>query len=326
MARFCIGRRGMGGLLAGLALPAAAQTRWSPDRPLRLVVPFAAGGPADIFGRLFAEALGAGLGQPVVLENRTGAGGLVGTDAVAKAAPDGLTLAFTGAGALAIAPAMPTRMPFDVFRDLAHLTLVVRVPEVLVVNAGGNAASLPDLVAAARARRGALSYGSAGVGSITHLASALFAKEAGIEAEHIPYRGIAPAVTDLLAGRIAWVIADVPVLQPHIESGALRPLAVTTAARVGGLPAVPTTAELGLPRVTSDNWYGLAVPAATPAPIRERLQEAALAALRAPELARSFAARGGEAAPMTTEETHAFLRAEMAKWAPLVREAGVESF
>ena len=333
MREAMFGRRGLAclalGATAALGVPAVhAQTaqRWTPDRPLRLVVPFAAGGPADIFGRIFAEALSTQLGQPAVIENRTGAGGLIGTDAVAKAAPDGYTLAFTGAGALAIAPAMPTRMPFDVFRDLAHLTMVVRVPEVLVVNARGSQTALQELVAAAKAKPGDLSYGSAGVGSITHLASALFAKEAGIRAEHIPYRGVAPAVTDLLAGRIAWVIADVPVLQPHIESGALKPLAVTTGRRVPTLQQVPTTAELGLPRVNSDNWYGLAVPSATPAPVQQRLQEAALAALRAPALVQTFAERGGEAAPMNTEETLTFLRAEGEKWAPLVREAGVESF
>ena len=328
-----IGRRGLARLTIAVTAALGARTvqaqtapGWTPDRPLRLVVPFAAGGPADIFGRLFAEALSPQLGQPVVIENRTGAGGLVGTDAAAKAAPDGYTLAFTGAGALAIAPAMPTPMPFDVFRGLAHLTLVVRVPEVLVVNARGGQAALQELIAAAKAKPGEFSYGSAGVGSITHLASALFAKEAGIQAEHIPYRGVAPAVTDLLAGRINWVIADVPVLQPHIESGALKPLAVTTGRRVPTLPEVRTTAELGLPRVNSDNWYGLAVPAATPAPVRQRLQDAALAALRSPELARTFAGRGGEAAPMSPEETLGFLRAEGEKWAPLVREAGVESF
>jgi tripartite-type tricarboxylate transporter receptor subunit TctC len=331
MAGWRVGRRGFGVAAGGALLGARTgwaqgAARWTPDRPLRLVVPFAAGGPADIFGRVFAEALSAQLGQPVVIENRTGAGGLIGTDAAAKAAPDGYTLAFTGTGALAIAPAMPTPMPFDVFRDMAHITLVVRVPEVLVVNPRGGQSTLQALVAAAKAKPGEFSYGSAGVGSITHLASALFAKEAGIRAEHIPYRGIAPAVTDLLAGRIAWAIADVPVLQPHIESGALKPLAVTTANRVPALPNVPTTAELGLPRVNSDNWYGLGVAAATPAPVRARLQEAALAALRSPALIKTFAERGGEAAPMSPEETVAFIREEGAKWAPLVRETGVESF
>ena len=316
-------------LAAACSLPAlrpAMAAGWSPDRPLRLIVPFAAGGPADIFGRLFAEALSRQLGQPVVIEKRTGAGGLVGTEAVARATPDGLTLGFTGPGALSIAPAMPQqRMPFDVERDLAHLTLVVRVPEVLVVNAASGPADLKALIAKAKARPGQMSYGSAGAGSLTHLASALFASAAGIEALHIPYRGAAPAATDLLAGRFDFMTADVPVLRPHIEAGALRPLAVTTAQRVAALPGVPTTAELGLPQVNSDNWYGLALPAATPAPIREALRTAALKALRDPALVQEFARQGGESAPMEPETYLDFLRAEAAKWGPIVRSTGAEA-
>ncbi len=304
---------------------AGAPAKWAPTRPLRLVVPFAAGGPADIFGRVFAEALAAQLGQPVVADNRTGAGGVIGTDAVAKAVADGHTLALTGPGALSIAPALPQRMPFDVYRDLAHLSLVVRVPEVLAVNPGSGHAALADLVSAAQAKPGGLSFGSAGVGSITHLAGALLAKETGMDVAHVPYRGIAPATTDLLAGRIAFVVADIPVLRPHIEAGALRPLAVTTARRIASLPQVPTTAELGFPRVVSDNWYGLAAPAGTPAPTLDRLRDATEAALRAPGLAREFERQGGEPAPLTGEAYLAFLRAEAAKWGPLVRETGAES-
>jgi tripartite-type tricarboxylate transporter receptor subunit TctC len=315
-------------LAAAALLPSfgAAAAGWRPDRAQRLVVPFAAGGPADIFGRIFAEALSRQLGQPVVIENRAGAGGLVGTDAVARAAADGLTLGFTGPGALSIAPAMPQqRMPVDVERDLLHLTLAVRVPEVLVVNAGSGPTGLPALIAAARARPGRLTYGSAGAGSITHLASALLCSAAGIEATHIPYRGAAPAATDLLAGRFDFMIADVPVLRPHIEGGALRPLAVTTAQRVASLPQVPTTAELGLPQVNSDNWYGLAVPAATPAAIRDALIAAAQAALRDPALVQEVARQGGEPAPMEMEAYRGFLRAEAAKWGEVVRLTGAES-
>jgi tripartite-type tricarboxylate transporter receptor subunit TctC len=323
-------------LAATLALPAlgmptlaprpAAAAGWMPDRPLRLIVPFAAGGPADIFGRVFAEALGRQLRQPVVVENRGGAGGLVGTDAAAKAPPDGLTLGFTGAGALSIAPAMPQQqMPFDIYRDLAHLTLVVRVPEVLVVNAKSDIADLPALIAQARAKRGEVTYGSAGAGSITHLAGALLASEAKFEAVHIPYRGVAPAATDLLAQRFTFLIADVPVMRPQIESGAFRALAVTTAKRVPALPQVPTTAELGLPRVNSDNWYGLAVAAATPAPVQEALREAAGRALRSPELEAEYRRQGGEPSPLAPEAYLDFLRAEAAKWAPIVKDSGATS-
>lgn len=327
--RRLLGAAGALGLLAaqGRAKDAAAQSAaWAPDRPVRLIVPFAAGGPADIFGRLFAEALARNLGQPVVVENRTGAGGVIGHDAVAKAAPDGATLGITGPGALSIAPALPRqRMPFDVYRDLVHLSLVVRVPEVVVVNARTGPRDLAGLIAAARARAGEVTYGSAGVGSITHLASALLASETGMEATHIPYRGAAPAATDLLGGRFTFMTADVPVLRPHLDSGDLRPLAVTTAHRVPALPEVPTTAELGFPRVNSDNWYGLAAPAGLPAPMRRRLEAAATAALRDPVLVQGFAAQGGEAAPMEGEEYLTFLRAEAMKWEPLVRQSGAES-
>ncbi|HWL79689.1 MAG TPA: tripartite tricarboxylate transporter substrate binding protein [Roseomonas sp.] len=318
-------------LAAGLALPAlraqaATSGGWVPSHPLKLVVPFAAGGPADIFGRIFAEALGKELGQPVVVENRGGAGGLVGTDAVAKSNPDGLTIGFTGPGALSIAPFMPQQqMPFDIYKDLAHLTLVVRVPEVLVVNAKSGPADLPALVKMAQDKSNAVSYGSAGAGSITHLAGALLASEAKFEALHIPYRGVAPATTDLLANRFTYLIADVPVLRPHIEAGVLRPLAVTTAQRVPSLPDVPTTAERGLPQVISDNWYGCAVPAATPASIREALREAAIRALRSEALVSEFQRQGGAPSPLEPEAYLDFLRAEAEKWGPLVRQSGAET-
>ena len=316
-------------LATTLALPAVrarAAEGWLPDRPVRMIVPFAAGGPADIFGRVFADALAKQLRQPVVVENRGGAGGLLGTDAVAKSAPDGATLGFTGPGALSIAPAMPQQqMPFDVYKDLAHLTLVVRVPEVLVVNAKSDIRDLAALVALAKKKPGSVNYGSAGVGSITHLASALLASEAKMEALHIPYRGVAPAATDLLSGRFTYIIADVPALRPHIEAGAFRPLAVTSARRVPSLPDVPTTAELGLPRVISDNWYGLALPAATPAQIREGMRNAATRALNSAELVQGFAAQGGEASPLAPEAYLDFLQAEAAKWGPLVKQSGAES-
>ncbi|MBE9607338.1 tripartite tricarboxylate transporter substrate binding protein [Acetobacteraceae bacterium H6797] len=303
-----------------------AWAAWSPDRPFKLIVPFAAGGPADIFGRIFAEALGKQLSQAVVVENRVGAGGLIGTDAVAKAAPDGFTLGLTGPGALSVAPALPQqKMPFDIYKDLAHLTLVARVPEVLVVNAASGPVDLPALIAKAKGKPGAVTYGSAGAGSLTHLASALFSMAAGLKTEHIPYRGAAPASTDLLAGRIDFMIADVPVLKPHIDAGAMRALAVTTAQRVSLLPTVATMGELGLAQVNSDNWYGLAVPAATPAETREALLKASQAALRDPKLLQDFARQAGQAAPLDPDSYVNFLRAETTKWGAVVRETGLEA-
>ena len=317
-------------LAAALSLPAIkavpAMAAWSPERPFRMIVPFAAGGPADIFGRIFAEALSKSLGQPVVVENRVGAGGLIGTDAVAKASPDGYTIGITGPGALSVAPAIPQqKMPFDIYKDLAHLTLVARVPEVLVVNAASGPADVPALVAKAKAKPGTVTFGSAGAGSLTHLASALFSMAAGLKTEHIPYRGAAPASTDLLAGRIDFMIADVPVLKPHIDAGAMRALAVTTAQRVSLLPNVPTTAELGLPTVNSDNWYGLALPAAAPAEVREALLKAAQTALRDPKLLQDFARQAGQAAPLDPDSYVNFLRAEATKWGAVVRETGLEA-
>jgi tripartite-type tricarboxylate transporter receptor subunit TctC len=308
---------------ATLARPALAQGY--PDRPVRLFIPFVAGGPADLLGRIFAEALGARLGQPVVAENRPGAGGVTALEAAARATPDGHTLVLPSTGGVAIAPAMPARMPLDVLTDLWYVTLVAKVPEAVAVNPASGIGTIPELAAMARGKEGGAVFGSAGVASITHLAPALLAKEAGFPVTHAPYRGIAPAVTDLLARRVDFVVADVPVLKPHVESGALRLLAITSGKRVASMPAVPTTAELGLPRVLSDNWYGLAAPAAVPAPVRARLLPAAAEALRDPVLAREYARVEAVPAPSTPEETLAFVRAETAKWAPLVRETGAAS-
>jgi tripartite-type tricarboxylate transporter receptor subunit TctC len=311
------------GFGAALARPALGQA--FPDRPVRLFIPFVAGGPADLLGRLFAEALGARLGQPVVPENRPGAGGVTALEAAARAAPDGHTLVLPSTGGLTIAPALPARMPLDVLADLWHPTLVARVPEAVAVHPASGIDGIPGLAALARGKEGGAVFGSAGVGSITHLAPALLAKEAGFPVTHVPYRGIAPAVTDLLARRVDFVVADVPVLKPHFETGALRALAVATGNRLASLPGVPTTAELGLPRVLSDNWYSLAAPVAVPAPVRARLLAAAADALRDPVLAREYARVEAIPAPLSPEETMAFLRAETAKWAPLVRETGAAS-
>lgn len=316
-----LARRSLLAVAASFGIPPHRARAWEPSRPLRLVVTFAAGGPADLFGRTLAEAMGRRLPQPVVVENRVGAGGVVGIEHVVRAAADGHTLALTGAGAIAIAPFRSPPPPFDPLADLAHLTLVVRVPEVLVVAAESPHADVATLVAAGRVRPNALAYGSAGVGSITHLAAALFAMEAGFQAIHVPYAGAAPAMTDVIARRVDFLIADVPVVLGPIRAGRLRALAVTTDRRVASLPEVPTMAEAGLPRVNSDNWYGLAAPAATPAEIRARLHRVAQEALADPQLREAFARAEGIPSPMSPEETLAFLRAEQAKWGPVVRAA-----
>lgn len=306
-------------LLAGLAMPALAQR--FPDRPIRMLIPFAAGGPADLLGRIFADALGQALGGTVVVEPRPGAGGATALEATARAAPDGHTLVLAGAGGLSVVPFLGP-MPIDVFRDLAHLTLVARVVQAIAVHPASGITDITSLVAAMRARPGGGTYGSAGVGSTTHLGAAMLAREAGFEATHVPYRGIAPALTDLIGRRVDFVIADLPALRGQVDAGALRLIALTTGARTPSMPPVPTTMELGLPRVNSDNWYSLAGPAALPAPLREALLTASATALRDARVVNEFARNGALAAPLSPEQTLDFIRSEQAKWAPLVRETG----
>jgi tripartite-type tricarboxylate transporter receptor subunit TctC len=293
-----------------------------PSKPVRLIVGFPAGGPADIFGRTFAHALGSGLGQAVVVENKSGVGGVLGMDAVAKAPPDGYTLGFNNQGSVAMAPFALASMPYNPQKDLALITTVVKVPEVVVVNPAVPVASLPELVAYAKANRGKINFGSAGAGGITHLACELLKAEAGVEILHVPYKGAAPAVNDLLGGQVQMGIFDVPVVLPHIRSGKLKALAVTSAKRATSLPEVPTTAEVGYPKVISDNWYGLVAPAGTPSAILKRIHEAAFAALNSPALVEQFAKVSGIPAPVTPEEYSAFLVEEQTRWGTILKAIG----
>ena len=310
-------------VLAVTALAALAVSAQSyPTKPVKLVVGFPAGGPADIFGRSFAQALGAALGQPVIVENKSGVGGVLGIDTVAKSAPDGYTLGFNNQGSVAMAPYAFSKMPFNPNKDLAFITTVVKVPEVVVVNPSLPVSSLPELIAYAKANPGKINVGSAGAGGITHLACELLKSEAKIDVVHVPYKGAAPAVSDLLGGQVQMGIFDVPVVLPHIRSGKFKALAVTSAKRAPSLPEVPTTGELGYPRVISDNWYGLVAPAATPGAVQKRIHEAAIAALRSPELVAQFAKVSGVPAPATQEEYVAFLGEEQRRWGTIIKAIG----
>ena len=295
-----------------------------PGKPLRIIVPFAAGGSADGVARILAQGMTAQLGQPVQVENRGGAGGIIGIDAVAKAGADGYTLGLGNATGMSAAQFMTDKMPFDSDRDLAHLTMVVRVPEVLVANARLGFANTAALVSYARANPGKLNYGSAGASSIIRLACELFKAEAGIDIVHVPYKGIGPAVVDLLAGQVQITIADVPAVLQQIRSGALKPLAITSAKRVPMLPDVPTMGEVGYPKVLSDNWYGLIAPAGTPPEVQKRLQAAAIAALQSADVAQQLTAQGALPAPGTSEEFRAAHRDEKAKWAPIVKANNIK--
>jgi len=299
---------------------AAAQSY--PSKPVRMIVPFPAGGPADIFGRGLAQAMGAELGQPVVIENIGGVGGVLGVDRALKSAPDGYTLAFNSGSTLSIAPYSFAKMPYDVKKDVALITLVVRVPEVLAVHPSLPVNSLAELVEHARKNPGKVNFGSAGGGSITHLAGELLKAEAKIDLVHVPYKGAAPAVNDLLGGQVQMGIFDVPILLGHVRSGKLKTLSVTSATRAPTLPDVPTTAEGRYPNVTSDNWYGLVAPAATPAEVQKKVHAAAVAALQSSSLREQYAKIGGIASPGTPQEYAAFLAAEQAKWSKVVAAIG----
>jgi tripartite-type tricarboxylate transporter receptor subunit TctC len=285
-------------------------------------VGFPAGGPADIFGRIFAQGLGANLGQTVIVENKSGVGGVLGIDSVAKAAPDGYTLGFNNQGSVAMAPYALSKMPFDPRRDLALITTVVKVPEVVVVNPSVPAKNLAELIAYAKANPGKVNFGSAGAGGITHLACELLKAEARVDILHVPYKGAAPAVNDLLGGQVQMGIFDVPVVLPHIRSGKFRALAVTSAKRAPSLPEVPTTAEVGYPKVISDNWYGLVGPAATPPEVLARIHSAAVKALASSELVAQFEKVSGIPFPSTREEYAAFLSEEQARWSTIIKAIG----
>jgi len=313
-------------LLLGAALPwpFAAAAEDYPTRTIRLIVPFPAGGPSDLFARILGIKLTESLGQQVVVENRSGVGGVTGVDVVARSAPDGYTIGLNSAGALSIIPFMMNKMPFDWEKDLALLTLVARVPEVLVVHPALKVESLKDLVDHARANPGKLNFGSSGTGSIAHMAVELLKTEAHIDLTHGPYRGAAPAVTDLLGGQVQMVVFDVPVLLPHIRSGAVHALAITSKARAPAIRDVPTTAEAGFPTVLSDNWYGLVAPAATPPAILARIHAAATAALRSDDLKAQYAKQDAVATPTTPAEFKAFVIAERARWKDVVAATGVK--
>jgi len=307
--------------LAFSALRAGAQDY--PSRPVRIVVPFSAGGPNDIIARLVAHKLGEALGQQMVIDNRPGAGGNIGTDSVAKAPPDGYTLLSAGPGSLITNPLIG-KVPYDTARDFAPVSLMAGAPNVLVVHPSVPAKSVEELIALARAQPGRLNYASAGAGSNAHLAAALFAAMAGIELAHVPYRGTGPGLNDLAAGQVQLAIFGIPPVLPHVKRGALRALAVTGKRRSPELPEVPTVDEAGVPGYEVNPWYGLLAPAGTPAPIVVRLSAEVTRIVRATEMREKLAAQGAEAAGGTPEEFAAVIRADTALWTRVIREAGIK--
>lgn len=310
--------------LMGLSLPAAHARAEFPDHPVRLVVPFAAGGGTDIVARLVASRMGERLGQPVVVDNRGGAGGSVGSDLVAKARPDGYTILMATVSTHAINPALYRNLPFDPIRDFTPVSLLVTVPGVVVVGTGQPYRTAGDLAAALRARPGTVTYGSQGVGGIGHLMGEMFARQAGGQAVHVPYRGAAPAMQDLVAGRIAAVFDTLPGVISQIRAGSVRPLLVASASRLAALPDVPSAPEAGLPGFTAATWNALLAPAGTPAEAIRALKEAAVTALRAPGMTEQLAEMSAEVVGSSPDELGQFMRAELARWAPIVAASGAQ--
>ncbi len=315
-------------LLAALALPALAQAQapaaW-PNAPTRIIVPYPPGGSNDILARFLAEALREHTSQPCIIENRAGAGGNVGADVVAKAAPDGHTLLLTAPGPLAINHQVYRSMPYDPAKDLAPIALVASVPIVLMVTPSLAAHSVAELIALAKAQPGRLSFGSSGNSSTNHLAGELFKVMAGVDLTHIPYRGAAPAMTDLVAGNLAMMFDNMPGSLPQIREGRVRALAVAGTRRAAVLPNLPTVAEAGLPGFDAEAWFGLAAPGATPPALLQRINATVRATLANPRLLARFAEAGATAGTLEVEAFANFVSAEREKWGRVVRASGARA-
>ena len=311
-------------LLIALAVlcPAVAQAQDFPNRNIRLIVPFPPGGPNDIIARVVGKRMEEILKQTIVVDNRSGQGGVLGTDLVAKAAPDGYTVGIASAGALAISPSME-KVAYDTLKDLQPVTLVAKVPEMLVVATSVPASNMKELVALAKAQPGKLNFASSGPGSMPHLAGELFKLTAKIDMTHVPYKGAAPAVNDLLGQQVQMVFLDLPVLLPQINAGKLRPIAVGAPERVASAPDVPTTAEVGMPDLLTENWYGMVAPAHTSPKIVAILNKAAVEAIKDSEVKEKLANQGAILVGDTPEQFAAYIDSETKKWAMVIKEAGV---
>jgi len=310
--------------LSLLALPAAAAAEDFPSKPIRLIVPFPAGGPNDIIARVIGQRVSELIKQPVVIDNRGGQGGVLGTDVVAKSAPDGYTIGIVSAGALVISPSME-KVAYDTRTDLAPVTLVATVPEMLVVATSVPAKTMSELIALAKAQPGKLNFASSGPGSLPHLAGELFKLTAKIDIVHVPYRGAAPAVNDLLGQQVQMTFLDLPVLLPQIKAGALRPIAVGSADRAPTAPDVPTTAELGLPELRIEDWYGMVAPKGTPDTVIATLNRITREAMADPAVKDKLASQGATLIGDTPEHFRGFIDTEIMKWAEVIKDAGIET-
>ena len=309
------------GLLVILAAPALAQNY--PERAVTMVTPFPAGGSVDLVARAVAQQMSEAWKQPVIVSNRPGASGNIGTEAVARAAPDGYTL-LMGTTALSSSPAVYSKLGYDLMRDLAPIGLVVTMTNVLVVHPSIPSSSVKELVALAKSKPGTLTSASAGVGSSNHLALVLFNMTAGVNVSHVPYKGAAPAVADVMGGHVAMTFVPIAAALPPLRAGKLKPLGVTAAKRSSELPNVPTISEAGVPGYEAAGWNALLAPRATPREIVMKVNGALIESLKAPKVREVLAASGAEAAATSPEELSRFLQSEMTKWGKVVRAAGIK--
>ena len=308
--------------LVAYAHPAQAQTY--PSKAVKFIVPFATGGASDSLARVVGQKLSERLGQPVIVENRPGAGGVLAADFVAKAAPDGYTLLIGDIGANAIAASLFPKLPYDPLKDFAPINLAINLPIVLIVHPSVKATNLNEILAIARADPGKLNYASAGNGGISHLAGEMLRDMAGINITHVPYKGGAPGLADTIGGATQMMFVSVPTAQPHLRAGKVRAIAVTGSRRAQALPDIPTMAEAGLPGYSSDSWGGMLAPAKTPREIVERLDREISEVLRIPETRERLTQMGFEIVGAGPAEFQKFLQSEVAKWAKVVRSAGVK--
>jgi tripartite-type tricarboxylate transporter receptor subunit TctC len=314
--------RGIAAAASIAAFSAVAVAQTYPAKPVHVVVPYPAGGPVDILARVLGQKLGESLGQPFVVDDKPGAGGALGSDLVAKAPPDGYTLVVGNNATHAANESLYQNLTYATLRDFAAVSLVATVTNIAVVPPSLPVRSIAELIAYAKANPGKLNYASSGSGSAAHLTGEMFKLATGTDIVHVPYRGAAPATTDLIAGQVGLMFATAPSVLQFVQNGSLRALAVTGETRWAGLPDVPTMIEAGLPGFTSDVWFGIFAPAGTPRPIVDRLNGEIAAAARSPDVRDKLAAQGFDVVTDTPEEFTAFVRTEIAKWADVVRRSG----
>ena len=306
-----------------LCMPTPSPAQSFPVKPVRYVVAFAAGDSPDIVARLVAERLGRMWNQQVLVENRVGAGGTIAAAYVAKAPADGYTLFHCNIASSAIAPVLYQKLSYDALRDFAMVSRIATTSNVLLVHPSLPATSIAEFVALAKARPGAISYGSPGVGSSPHLSMELFKLATRIDVLHVPYKGASPAAADLIGGQIPVMLANLPAMLPHVLSGKARALAVTSARRSTQLPAVPTVVESGIPGYVVTSWYGMCTPAGTPQPVLEKLHADLTRTLQAPDLQQKLGELVIDVAPTSRDEFNAFIRSELDRWAKVVKDAGI---